>query len=59
MFGLGHWELVAIVLIALLIFGPRLPKIARGIGKSIVGFRQGLRDTGSPEDTGGAQERRP
>ncbi len=59
MFGLGHWELVAIVLIALLIFGPRLPKIARGIGKSIVSFRQGLRDAGSPESVEDTQERRP
>ncbi len=59
MLGLGHWELIAIVLIALLIFGPRLPKVARGIGKSIVSFREGLRDTGSLEDIESTQERKP
>lgn len=33
---LGIWEIIAIVGVALLIFGPaRLPEIARGVGKAI------------------------
>lgn len=45
MFGMpGHWEIIAIVLVALLIFGPRIPKIARGIGGSISSFRQGIKE---------------
>lgn len=42
MFVTGHiWELVIILVIALLIFGPgKLPKVGRGFGEMIRGFRQ-------------------
>ena len=44
MFGLGHWEISLIVLVLLLLFGRRLPKIAGSLGKSIVNFKKGLRE---------------
>jgi len=42
MFGLGHWELLIILVIALIIFGAgKLPEIGSGLGKAIRNFKQG------------------
>ncbi len=41
MFGLQPWHLLAILAVALIIFGPsRLPEIGRAIGRSISEFRE-------------------
>ena len=44
MFGLSPMEIGIIVLLALLIFGHRLPGLARSLGKSILNFKRGLRE---------------
>ena len=45
MFGLGHWEIILILVIVLIIFGAgKLPKIAGDIAKGIKSFKQGLKD---------------
>ena len=41
----GGSEWIIILVVALLVFGPRLPLIMRGLGKGIVEFKRGLRDT--------------
>jgi sec-independent protein translocase protein TatA len=40
----GPWELAVIAVLALLIFGRRLPEIMRGLGGSMREFRKGLDD---------------
>ena len=45
---LGIWtpsgfELLVIAVIALLLFGKRLPEVARGLGKGVVEFKKGLK----------------
>ena len=42
---LGIWEILAILVVVLLVFGPRrLPEMAKGIGQSVREFRKGIRD---------------
>ena len=40
----GPLELAIIFVVAILIFGRRLPDAARSVGKSIVEFKKGLRE---------------
>ena len=44
MFGLGPTELVIVGIVGILLFGNRLPTIARSIGSSFVQFKKGLND---------------
>ena len=44
MFGLGHWEIILILVIVLIFFGAgKLPKVAGEIAKGIKSFKQGLK----------------
>jgi sec-independent protein translocase protein TatA len=43
---IGPWEIAIVVVIALLVFGPRkLPELGQSLGKSITGFKKGLKDS--------------
>jgi sec-independent protein translocase protein TatA len=43
--GIGTWELVLILFIALMVFGSKkIPEIARGLGKGMAEFRRAARD---------------
>ncbi len=43
-FAPGPFELVVILLVGLLLFGKRLPEIARNLGKGVVEFKRGLKN---------------
>lgn len=42
MFGLGTIEVCIIGLVSVMLFGSRLPKVARNLGQSIVEFKRGF-----------------
>jgi len=44
MFGLGPSELLIVGLVAVLLFGKRLPEVARSLGSSYKEFRKGLNE---------------
>ena len=59
-FGLpGGTEWIVIGLLALLIFGRRLPDVARSVGKSIVEFKRGMRDVKNDIDASARLESKP
>lgn len=42
--GIGYAELMLIALIAVMLFGSKLPEVARSVGQSYTQFRSGLND---------------
>jgi sec-independent protein translocase protein TatA len=42
MFGIGSMEMMLLFVVALLLFGNRLPEVARSMGKSLTEFKRAL-----------------
>jgi sec-independent protein translocase protein TatA len=60
MFGLPGWaEILVIAFVGLLIFGKRLPDVARSLGKSVVEFKKGIRDISSEVDNASQRKDKP
>jgi sec-independent protein translocase protein TatA len=45
----GHFEIIVILIIAILIFGRKLPEMIGNMGKGIRDFRKGLREDDETE----------
>ncbi|MCF6148450.1 MAG: twin-arginine translocase TatA/TatE family subunit [Candidatus Kuenenia sp.] len=44
MFGMpGGWEWIIILIVAILIFGKRLPEVMKSLGRGIVEFKKGVK----------------
>ncbi len=48
--GIGTAELVVMAIIAVILFGSKLPEVARNVGNSYAQFRRGLSDIQSSID---------
>ncbi len=42
MFGIGQFEMLIVGVIALMLFGNKLPSVARSFGKSLTEFKKGM-----------------
>lgn len=48
----GHWELIVIALVVLLLFGgKKIPELMRGLGSGVKSFKEGMKDGPAPTET--------
>ena len=52
MFGLGHWELLIVALVLLILFGHRLPSVMRSLGRGVVEFKEGMAGVAKDDEPG-------
>lgn len=50
-FGISIWQLLIVLAIVMLLFGTRLPMIARSLGQSITEFKKGVQDADDGKET--------
>jgi TatA/E family protein of Tat protein translocase len=54
----GMWELIVMLLIILVLFGSRLPKVARSLGQGITEFKKGIRGDGLTDPDATIEDKR-
>lgn len=59
MFGSHPMELIIVGIVALLLFGKRLPEVARSLGKGITEFKKGVRGIEDEVDSASYSSSRP
>lgn len=50
MFAPGFVQILVVLLVVLLIFGNRLPSVARSLGQSIIEFKKGVKEIENKKD---------
>ena len=40
----GHWQILIVLLVVVLLFGNRLPMLARSLGRSLIEFKKGVKE---------------
>ena len=51
LFGsIGHWEILIVAFVILVVFGTQVPRVARALGKSLSQFKRGLHDVDDEPD---------
>ena len=58
MFGIGHWELIVVLIIALVLFGHRLPGMMRSLGRSVTEFKKGVNGVDDDPDNPYSSEKK-
>ncbi|MEY2715657.1 MAG: hypothetical protein RIT24_2000 [Planctomycetota bacterium] len=59
-FGLpGGWEWIAILLVVLVLFGHRIPGMARSLGSGITEFKRGLKEGGDSQKSASGDGKAP
>ena len=54
---LGTWEIIAIVLVVLLLFGgKKIPELMRGLGKGVKSFKDGVNGIEDTDPTKGEKK---
>ena len=57
LFGsIGHWEILIVAFVILVVFGTQVPRVARALGRSLSQFKKGLRDA---DDEPAEEEKEP
>ena len=54
----GGWEIVLVLVIALLLFGTRLPKVARSLGQGVTEFKKGIKGIEDDVTNAGDEEKK-
>jgi sec-independent protein translocase protein TatA len=50
MFGIGPLQILIVLLVVLLLFGSRLPSLARSLGQSLNEFKRGMKEIEDKSD---------
>jgi sec-independent protein translocase protein TatA len=56
MFGIGHWELIVILVVIFILFGHRLPSVMRSLGRGVVEFKEGMAGVDKDEEPGAKKD---